>query len=176
MVIAALATSAVYADQEKGFAFGIGAASNRYDLNPSQAAGLSGSDRATGWEVFGSYRFNRYAAVEATYLDGGAVDIDYLTARIHLDGKAYGGSVVGSLPIGDSFAVFGRAGYMKGDLKLRATGPGGTASATDSDEAPIVGAGFRTMFDGAQIRLEYDRIDFDAMDVDRVSLSIAWLF
>jgi OOP family OmpA-OmpF porin len=175
--ILVLATLPAWANEERGPTFGLGAAYTNYDLNPGGAFGLRGSDHSIGWEAFGGYRFSRYIAVEASYLDGGHVDLSLLGADVRLSGKAYGASAVGSLPIGDSgFAVFGRAGYMRGDLKVRATGPGGSATGKDNDSKPIFGAGLRVMLDGAHLRLEYDRIDWDAFDSERISLNVAWLF
>jgi hypothetical protein len=175
--ILALASLPALADVERGPTFGVGAAYHNYDLNPEDAFGFRGSDHAYGWEAFGGWRFNRFVAVEASYLNGGHVNLNILGADVRLSGKAYGASAVGSLPIGDSgFAFFGRAGYMRGDLKIRASGPGGSASGKDHDSKPIFGAGVRAMIDGAHLRLEYDRIDWDAFDSERISLNVAWLF
>jgi OmpA-OmpF porin, OOP family len=171
-----LVVSPVFADAERGATFGLGVSRNKYELNPASAFGLNGSDSATGWDVFAGYRLNRFLGFEANYFDGGSVNTAIGNSTVRLDGKGFGASVLGSFPIGEAFAVYGRAGYMKGELELVASGPGGTAAADDDDEAPIFGAGIRTMLDGAQIRLEYDRVEFDAIDVARVSLSVAWLF
>ena len=165
------------ANEEKGPTFGIGVSHNEYKLNPSQNLGFSGSDNAIGWEVFGGWRFNRYIAAEASYINGGHVRFDVLGARVRLTGKAYGASAVASLPFTDSgFALFARAGFMRGDLEAQAVGPGGSASGKDHDSQPIIGAGMRALVDGAHLRLEYDRIDWDAFDSERISLNVAWLF
>jgi hypothetical protein len=177
VLLIALASGPVLAGQESGATFGLGAAWNGYDLNPGELGGISGSDHAFGWEAFGGWRFNRFIAVEASYLNGGHIDIGFTNANLRLSGRAYGASAVGSFPIGDTgLALFGRAGYMRGDLKLEASGPGGKASETIHDSQPILGAGIRARVDGAQLRLEYDRIDWDDFDSERISLNVAWLF
>jgi hypothetical protein len=38
------------------------------------------------------------------------------------------------------------------------------------------GAGVWGLLDGAQVRLEYSRADFDLLDAEVISLNVAWLF
>jgi OOP family OmpA-OmpF porin len=163
--ILSIAATGALADENRGFAFGVGVGETFYD--PDSSTGLTGSDHATGWEVFTGYRFNQYAALEATYIDGGKIRRN----GIRLHGRAYGGSFVGSLPVGSSFAFFGRAGFMRGETKVR-----GAGIFTDEDEAPVLGVGIRGMMDVVHVRLEYNRTEFDVLDANRVSLSLAWLF
>jgi hypothetical protein len=174
-VVATAAAGAV-ADESRGFTFGVGVAETYYDLNPSATGGFTGKDRATGWETFAGYRFNRYVAVEATYFDGGEIRENVPGGNVKFTAKGYGGSVLGTLPVGESFAFFARAGYVFGEHKLRASGLTGTAVARSDDDTALVGAGIMTKMDVVHVRLEYDQADFELLDAGRVSLNLAWLF
>src|SRR5690242_5745855 len=95
------------ADQQHGFTFGIGLGQNKYSLN-ADAAGADGSFHTTGWSAFGGYRFTRNFAAEAIYLDGGSRDRSFSGITAKLDQTAYGASVLGTYPLGDTFAVYAR--------------------------------------------------------------------
>jgi hypothetical protein len=178
MFAAILATAAAgaVADESRGFTFGVGVAETYYDLNPSATGGVTGKDHATGWEAFAGYRVNRYVAVEATYFDGGELRESIPGMDLKLTAKGYGGSVIGTLPVGESFGFFARAGYIAGEIKLRASSLFGTSVVKSDDDTVIVGAGVMATMDTVHVRLEYGQADFDLLDAGRVSLNLAWLF
>jgi outer membrane immunogenic protein len=165
-----------HADEESGLTFGVGITRNSFDLNADATSGLGGSDDSTGFNVFAGWRFNRYLSLEAIYLDAGDVEREVQDITINLDGKGYGASLMGTLPIAESFAVYARAGMMRGELDARASGPGGSIRFKTSDEEFWYGAGIWGLLDGAQVRLEYTKADFELVDTDQLSLSIAWMF
>ncbi len=92
-------------------------------------------ESAVMWSAFAGYRFIKYLAVEAGYLDTGTAsykgtgstlvfdpDInDYVAVAVNgkIDWHATGWpvSALGIWPIGDSWEVFGRVGAFIGDVK-----------------------------------------------------------
>jgi len=164
------------ADQQQGPTFGIGVGRNKYSVNADATGGVRGSFNTTGWSVFGGYRFTQNLAVEATYLDGGSRSNTLDGMRAKLSQKGYGASALGTLPFGGSFAIYGRAGYMHGELKGSLCDSTGCARESSGDNSLWYGAGVWGLLDGAQVRLEYSRADFDLLDAEVVSLNIAWLF
>lgn len=75
-------------------------------------------DKDASWKILGGYRFNRYLAAEATYIDWGEVSA---TVRITATGQridvaasqvSYGLAAVGTLPLGERFELFGKAGFL----------------------------------------------------------------
>lgn len=168
-------SAAALADQERGVTFGVGVGRNDYSLNPD-AVGADGSFNTTGWQAFGGYRFSRYIAAEAAYLDGGSQSNTVSGVRAKLDQSAYGASALGTLPFAESFAVYARAGLLHGDIRASLCDSTGCVRDKESDQSFWYGVGLWGLLDGAQVRLEYSRASFDLMDAEVTSLSIAWLF
>jgi hypothetical protein len=170
------ATACVQADENHGFEFGLGVTRTNYEISRDVTGGFRFTDHTMGYSAFVGYRFIPQLAVEAHYFDGGTGTWGCCNARVDLEGKAYGASVLGMLPLGTSVGVFARLGYMRGDLELTTQFDGDVTFATAEDEQPFYGIGIKTMLDEAQVRLEYNRSDFDLADLTLVQLSVAWLF
>jgi OOP family OmpA-OmpF porin len=164
------------ADQQQGPTFGIGVGRNDYSVNADATGGFGGSFNTTGWSVFGGYRFTRNFALEAAYLDGGSRGNTVDDVHAKLSQTGYGASALGTLPLGNSFAIYGRAGYMHGKLKASLCDVTGCVRGSTTDNSLWYGAGVWGLLDGAQVRLEYSRADFDLLDAEVVSLNVAWLF
>jgi len=43
------------------------------------------------------------------------------------------------------------------------------------DNQPFYGIGIQTMLDGAQVRLEYNKVELDFVGITLTQLSVAWL-
>src|ERR1700735_122435 len=76
---------------------------------------IGDENRHFGFKTFGGYEFNRYFALESGYFDLGRFGFraDTLPAgSLHGDIKIMGANfdAVGSVPIGDKFSLFARAG------------------------------------------------------------------
>jgi OmpA-OmpF porin, OOP family len=70
-------------------------------------------DTDTAWKVLGGYRFNRYLAAEATYVDWGeATASNSAGAQALARQQSYGLAAVGTLPLGERFELFGKAGFL----------------------------------------------------------------
>ncbi len=161
------------AQAETAWRFGISGA--RVNVEVDDAL----DDNATGWSVFAGFEFNKFVAVEAGYLDAGEVKEEVLPGGVvAADNSALFGSVLGSLPLGDSPAsVFARAGVLswKSDQEGRVEGDvviSGEADGTD----PYFGAGVAATIDGALLRAEYAVAELDDSDITMIGLSIVWRF
>jgi OmpA-OmpF porin, OOP family len=81
-------------------------------------------DQDSAWKLFGGYRFNRYFAVEASYVDWGKVTATGATgARAAADQHSYGIAAVGSLQIDPRFTVFGKLGFLRNEQETRRITP-----------------------------------------------------
>lgn len=132
---------------------------------------------ATAWEVFGGWEFNRYLAIEAGYIDGGKPKDGAEGVVLEQDISAFQASLTASLPLGEHFGVYGRAGVLhwKSDQELRVDGETIAQQDLDGDD-PFYGVGLTGTVEGALIRLEYRMADIDDSDLSLLSLGIAWRF
>jgi OmpA-OmpF porin, OOP family len=81
-------------------------------------------DTDTSWKLLGGYRFNRYVAAEASYIDWGEVTAGTSSgARVAAKQRSYGLAVVGTLPIGERFELFGKAGFLQTEQQTRRITP-----------------------------------------------------
>jgi hypothetical protein len=168
-------SACVQADENRGFTFGLGASRNDYELD-ADYVGAPLKDNTTGFTFFAGYRFFPYLAVEGHYFDGGRAEWNFLDLGLKIDAKAYGASVMGTLPLGRSFALFGRAGYLRAEFEAELEDDTGSYWQNDTTNEPFFGVGARAMLDGAQVRLEYLQSDLDFIEARTYQLSVAWLF
>jgi OOP family OmpA-OmpF porin len=186
---AVLAASPAFAADDSGFY--VGAGLGNFAVNSDRiynGKDFDGSD--IGFKVFGGYKFMPYLAAELEYIDGGEPD-DTFRNDIFPDDRLKGtagvtgfvGSGVGILPIGESFDVFGKLGFiywdLDGSVKVRnADGTLGKESAGNdgTDFAWAVGGSWHFMENFA-VRLEYQGFEIEDTDsVDFASGSIIWKF
>ena len=137
--------------------------------------GIDFSDGDNAMKLFGGYRFNRFLAVQADYVDfgesSGAVSPS-VSGTSDIQGIAP--SVVGTLPIGP-IELFGRVGMMFYEVDLNLTGG---RVVDESGEDLVWGAGIGIdIAERFNVRLEYEEIDIERLDEsDAVWLSAAWKF
>ena len=133
-ILAALAMPLAHADEwGEGFYIGGDFGRARAHLDDQRIAdtllgpgfvttSISQDDRDYGWKLFGGYSFNRYIAVEGGYFNLGKFSYAATTmppgtlsgtskfSGVNLD-------LVGSVPLGDHFLVFGRFGGTYGETR-----------------------------------------------------------
>lgn len=168
-----LSSTAAAQESESAFRFGIGAGKVTIEADEVDLKG-----DAWGWEIFGGYEFNRYIAVEVSYLDGGeADDVIGEGVKVVADTYGYAASVIGSLPVSDSVSVYARAGFLKwkADESLKVDGEPVLTEKVDGSD-PIFGVGVAGLLEGAWVRLEYRIADIDDTDLSMIGASIAWRF
>lgn len=151
-------------------------------------------DEGTSWGVAGGYRFNRYLAIEASYVNLGTLNA---ANTVNLSPIVGGGSITfhrelettgpalaafGILPVSESWELFVRAGIMFADTDLTTRFSGSRASSSFDSEPTSLGAGAQFDWrDHWSARLEFQR-SFDLggddvaneADVDSVSLSVLY--
>lgn len=160
------------AQDRDAFRFGLGIGKATIEADDIDLEGKS-----TAWEVFGGYELNQFIGFEAGYIDGGSADDSILGVTVRADTTAIVGSVLGSIPLGESFSVYGRAGYMHWKSEQALVDAGVTIATADVDgNDPFFGAGLAAVVEGSLVRLEYRIADLDDTDLSLISLAIAWRF
>ena len=121
----AWALSTPAAAQEAGFYLGAALGQARLTDWCNSAPGVTITaceDTDTGWKLLGGYRFSRYLAVEATYIDWGKVTGTANGISAAAEQTSMGVGVVGSLPINPQFSVFGSAGFLTTEQEISRPG------------------------------------------------------
>ena len=152
---------------------------------------ISNDDRHFGFKAFGGYEFNRYFALEGGYFNLGKFGFTAdtspagsLRGDIKLQGANF--DAVGSVPLGDKFSLFARAGVNYADTKDSFAGTGSVAVIDPSPHrwAANYKFGFGAEYDftrfiGMRIEAERYRVD-DAVgnkgDVDLYSAGLVFKF
>ncbi len=133
----------------------------------------------TAWKAFVGWRANPYLALELAYVNLGSPDDEIAPdTRLTVETDGFAPYVVGTIPIGDWFEVFGKAGYYFYDVEARLSSPLGDASESESNETFTWSAGLGlNVFERVNVRLEYEQFDFDeADDASALWLTGAWRF
>lgn len=144
----------------------------------------------TAYRIFLGYQFNDYIGLEAGYNDFGSVDIS-LSSNVSESGASFVGSGQGraevdgftvsallSVPIGDRFAIFGRAGVLAWDANASGSATGIITESDgsvenlsesfvldDSGADGLYGAGVRfDVTDNVTVRAEWTR--YELVDID----------
>jgi len=165
----AAATSAGAQENESGFYAGAGVGT--FDVQIDDVDDIDDTiDRYdsddTAWKAFGGWRMNPYLAFELAYVNLGSPSDDIAPdTRLTTETDGFAPYVVGTLPIGDWFEVFGKAGYYWYDTEARLSTPLGNASDSESDSTFVWSAGLGVnVFQRVNIRLEYEQFDFERAD------------
>jgi OOP family OmpA-OmpF porin len=175
-ITAALAVAAIAAagsasaqDNTAGFYAGAGVGSFNLDIDDPddvEATLDRYSSDDTAWKAFVGWRMNPYLAFEAAYVNlGSPDDIIAPDTKLTVETDGFAPYVVGTLPIGDWFELFAKAGYYWYDNEVRLSSPLGTARDSTSNETFTWTAGVGTnLFEHVNIRLEYEQFDIDDVD------------
>ena len=132
-------------------------------------------DTDTAWKLFGGYRFNRYIAAEATYVDWGEVSAaNNAGVRAEASQNSYGLAVVGTLPLNERFELFGKAGFLMTSQETRRIA--GTTSSVSRDETELqYGLGGRFLFTrNLGLRGEWENTD--KLKVEMLSIGLEYRF
>ena len=145
-----------------------------YGSCPSSA---SCDTRDTGYRLYGGYQFHPNIGVELGYVDLGkaTANVGGLGGDVKADG--WTAHVVGSIPVWNRFALFGRVGAIHGESK---TG-GAFGSHKDRGTDLAYGAGVRFgVTNNLDVSAEWDRFRFDTTnrdaDVDLISVGLRFKF
>jgi OOP family OmpA-OmpF porin len=146
----------------------------RNDLVASgfSSANVSIDESDTGFKLLAGYQINRNFAIEGYYANLGTYTLSVGTTGPAVSGNGelevtgVGVDALGMIPFGRGFSGFGRVGLFRwdSDFSFRATGPGGTASSSDSDDGTELkfGVGVQwTLTPNIRLRGEVEHYNFD---------------
>lgn len=161
LLIAAPANAA-----DSGFYLGAGVGQMNTNVKDVFGSGYTFDESATGFKVFGGYKFLSWLGVEGAYIDGGSPAINEddgagTSGKLGIDIKSLVAAAVFALPVGDRFELFIKPGFAYWDAKtsINLVTPDFSEqyAETDSGSAFFIGggAGFEAT-DNLWIRLEYE--------------------
>jgi len=137
-------------------------------------------DDDTAYKFFAGYRMNRFLAFELDYINlgepSGAV-VPGFNVDASVDGFAP--YVVGTIPLGRNFEVYGRLGYYFYDANVGVENELDNRVQFDEESEDLVyGAGIgANLGEKLNIRFEYERFDLERLDdADALWLTAAWRF
>jgi OOP family OmpA-OmpF porin len=114
---------------------------------------VSCKDHDTAWKLFGGYQFNQNFGAEVGYTDLGKAKLNGITSGVSVDASlaatAWELLGVGTLPLGQGFGLYGKAGLYRAETKLSATAaiPGFSASSSGKDKNSDLTFGFGGRYD-----------------------------
>lgn len=158
-------------------------------------------DSDTTWSIFGGYKVNQYFAVEAGYLDLGAVEYrakanvlfpgfgtTTLNSGIDVEVTGFTVAAIGSLPLGEMFDIHARLGLLFSETEVTVSISDRFGRFSDSDSASdtdvFYGAGVTWhMGDSWALNLDYllykdvgNEDETGETDMDSVTLGLAYNF
>ena len=186
------AWTAANADDENDSGFYVGAGIGQFnvkidDVDDTDEAVQSLDDSDKSWKFFAGYRFNPYIALEGAYIDFGGPsdtfqnsDASGSSGDYEVSLSGFAPYVIGTLPLGP-VELFAKVGYYFYDVDINTDLDdlnGDVLDSSSSDEDLLYGFGIgATFFEHLNARLEYEKIDSDAVDdADALWLSAAWRF
>lgn len=168
---------------------GVGQAKNDACDLVSGAEGVSCEDSKTVMKVIGGYNFNENFAIEGGFNSLGEAHAEDSAspAGAKLEGDALHLGIVGTVPLSDSFALFGKVGAARWSADASVTDTTGTAVTSEDDGFDAMySAGIKWFDKDYSLRLEYERYevsfdDFEAVlgdnaDADIISLTYTFSF
>jgi OOP family OmpA-OmpF porin len=169
-----LAVSAQAADPGFYAGAGVGKAALKFD---DVGFGLSFDTTDSAFKIFGGYMFNEYFGLDGAFFDAGEQTEDYGPFSVTADMSGLSISVLGNLPLGENFALFGKFGVtsLEGDVETRASGFSDSTEASEDDVSYGVGAAlsFGTPF---ELRAEYEAVNIDGGDFNYWTVSGLYRF
>jgi hypothetical protein len=134
----------------------------------------------TAYKVFAGYRLNRFLAFELDYINLGEPSGNVVPG-FNVDSSVDGFApfVVGTVPLGPYFEVYGRAGYYFYDATTGVTDALDNRVEFDEESEDFVyGAGIgANLGEKFNLRFEYEKYDIEGLDdTDALWLTAAWRF
>jgi hypothetical protein len=133
-----------------------------------------GDERSGGYLLFGGYDFNTHLAIDATHVKHGEIVSGYYGPGFSPDGKATSIAAKGAIPVGDHVSLFARAGLAR--WKFEGSTSGALPQRASSGTDPVYGVGFEYIVNVLGVRLQWERTEFGAIDVDTMSAGIVVKF
>jgi OOP family OmpA-OmpF porin len=166
VVIAAVAAAVPASAVDTGFFVGVGGGRSSLtlaDFYPGEYLDLRFEDDEYGYKLFGGYRFSRYFAAEAAWVDPGSLKSRGLSTgyqemqvRTTLDG--IGAFAMGILPLGN-FDLFAKLGVIDWDSTTTITLDDVTEVTDDGATDAAYGLGIALRAKSITLRLEGELFD-----------------
>lgn len=154
----------------------VGASVGVTDFDIDCRAGFNCDRKNTGFKIYTGGQLWRFVGLDLSYVNVGKAE----TSGGQVKAQGVNLSLVGNVPIGDRFNVFGKVGSIWGFTKTSAAAPGVN---TGKDDGFGLSYGAGVAFDVArnwQVRGEWDRYRFDFKngrdDVDLFTVGAAYKF
>jgi OOP family OmpA-OmpF porin len=142
--------------------------------------GTTCDDKYTSWSILIGYQWNRHLGFEIGYRDLGQASANGLGGNVTAEAHAFETVVLGILPVGERFSVYGKFGAYLAESDLVTTAPNSVASEHDSNIDLTYGVGVQfELTKQFGVRAEWQRyqdIGPSNMDVDAISLGLIWRF
>jgi OOP family OmpA-OmpF porin len=146
--------------------------------------GVDCDDKDTAWRILGGYQINRNFAVELGFHEFGDASASGPGGRIDFESNAFELVGVGRFPLSGNFALYGKAGFYRGETKASGstilTGP---IDIKETNTDFTFGFGLQYSFTPQlSIRGEWQRYadvgggDIDESDVDVMSVGLVVRF
>lgn len=151
---AAMATTA-NAEPATGFQIGIDGGKAEADGVCDNVTNCESSDKSFRGNI--GYQFNPYVGAEVGYTSfGTTTDTHDNQGSASQDAGAITASVVGTIPIGERFGLFGRVGAARYDIDNKGSIQGIPVKGGDGETKPFYGAGAKVnVTDNFALRAEY---------------------
>jgi OOP family OmpA-OmpF porin len=188
--LALLAPAPAHAKLYGGLSIGEASTSDLHasDFDDGSFISSRTDDSDRGWKGFVGYRFLKFFSLELAYADLGEMSIsaesdgsgfEWAAGDVNLSAAVdtIALEAMGVLPLGERFSVFAKYGYHRWDAALRATDSSGVESTSDDDNDAVYGLGVNFNFKGpGSVRLEYEVYEVDTIEVDLLSIGLAFRF
>lgn len=175
-VIGILAGASAYAEQGPGFYLGAGVSQASVKIDD-----VDFNDSDNGFKVLIGYNFNKNFGAEVTYFDGGAPSENYDVGfgppvKVEVAFTGANVSLVGKIPVNETFGVFGKVGYASYKAKVTGSSGGFSSSESVDDEDVSYGGGLSLSFGQFDLLGEYEAINIDGGDFHTISLTGIYRF
>jgi len=185
LISVALAPAAFAQEQQEVSGFYLGAGAGQFNANIDDVSDIddtvdSWSEDDTAYKIFGGYRLNRFLAFELDYINLGEPSgrtVPGFNVDSSVDGFAP--FVVGTLPLGRFFEVYGRAGYYFYDATTGVTDTlDHRVEFKEESEDFVYGGGIgANLGEKLNLRFEYEKYDLKGLDdADALWLTAGWRF
>ena len=183
LAVAAAAPAAYSQDENRGFYLGGGVGQFNAqidDVDEVDNTVDNWDEDDTAYKFFGGYRMNNFLAFELDYINLGEPSGAVVPGR-NVDASIDGFApyVVGTIPLGNWFEVYGRLGYFFYDANVGVEDELDNRVEFDEESEDLVyGAGVGAKIgERLNVRFEYERFDLQGVDdADSLWLTAAWKF
>lgn len=178
--LAAVASPALAQQPAPGWYMGAAYGMTSFDLDTTGVTNAAVDDSDSGFKIFGGYEFTKNWAAEVGYVDFGKAGVSGSVLGIPFSGDvgvtAFTFAGVGTMPLNESFSLFGKVGLWAWDAKVNVSTGLGAGSADDSGTDLFFGGGLRyNLNKNLALTLEVELYDSDD-SVTMTSVGVRYKF